>query len=159
MGVIEAVAEVIEPIIAEEGLSLWAVEWTHDLGRRVLRVMVERDAGAVSVEDCSRLSHSIEDIIEVKELIPTRYDLEVSSPGLERPLQHDWHFKRSIGQSAQVRTKVPLGDRRNYKGRITQAREKDFVIEIDGKPHEIAYDNVDKAHLVYELKTGIKKKN
>lgn len=138
------VFELIAPIAPEEGLELWDVVLTFDQGQRILRVMIDK-AGGVNVDDCSRFSRAIEDLLEVKAVISGRYSLEVSSPGLDRPLKQNWHFKQFIGDCIQVRTKEALEGRRNFKGRLLRADDQGITVEVDGDPHVIPYQEVGQA--------------
>lgn len=147
--VIESVAKIIEPIVLEEGFKLYDIAWTLDRGRKILRVMVEGEGREVTIDDCARLSHSIEDVIEVKGLIPERYDLEVSSPGLRRPLKKEEHFRRVLGKVIRVKTKTPIGGRKNYKGELKKIEGGQFVVEVDQSEFVIPFDLVDKANLEY----------
>lgn len=146
---ISEVVKIIEPIISEEELKLYDIAWTFDQGRKILRIMVEGEEKQVTIDDCARLSHSIEDVIEVKGLIPERYDLEVSSPGLRRPLKKEEHFKRVLGKIIRVKTKTPIDGRRNYKGVLKRIEGSQFVVEVDQNEFVIPFDFVDKANLEY----------
>ncbi len=141
------VFEIIEPIVAEEGLTLYDVVWTNDLGQHVLRVLLENPDGPVTLSDCTKVSHAIEDIIEVKNSVPEKYCLEVSSPGLDRPLNRKEHFDKVLGKLIRVKTKKPLDGRGNYKGILKSTGPKDFNIEIDGRDYVVPFDQVAKANL------------
>jgi len=143
----QSVANVVSPIVGEEGLVVYDIYWTKDLGRRILRVLLEKKEGNVSLDDCSRVSHSIEDIIEVKGLINSPYDLEVSSPGLDRPLRSKEHFRKVVGQTIKLKTKIPLEGRQNYKGLLKKMDENILTMEIDQKDYELLFESVAKAHL------------
>lgn len=151
------VSEIIEPIVAEEGLELWDVEFLVEEGRRVLRVMVERPAeGTVTVEECTRVSHSIEDILEVKDVVAGRYDLQVSSPGLDRPLKTKPQFARYIGRMVRLKTSQPLEGRRNYKGQLMRIEGESFVVKVDHLEFQIPFAEVEKANLEFEIVKGKK---
>ena len=147
----EKVRSRIEPIVREEGLELLDVVWTLDHGRQILRVLLDKEGGGVTVDDCTRVSHAIEDVIEVEELIPRKYDLEVSSPGLNRPLLKPAHFEKVVGKIIRVKTDVPLEGRQNYCGILNRISGDIFFVEIDKKEYAIPFERVDKANLEYTL--------
>lgn len=147
--VLSKIEELILPILKEEGLALWDILLTHDQGRQILRVMIEKEGG-VTLDDCLRFSHAIEDLLEVKEVIAKRYDLEVSSPGLDRPLRTAEHFKKYINAVIRVETKFPLDGRRNYKGILIGIENRDMlVMKVDQLEFRIPVHEVLKANVEY----------
>lgn len=140
----KAVYDLVEPIAKEEGLGLLDVQWIS--GEGVLRIYLEKEEGAVTLDDCARVSHAIEDILDVKGIVPARYHLEVSSPGVNRPLKRRPHFQKVLGQTIRLRTHKAIDGRRNYKGILKQA-DGDLVMEIDRQEVRIPMDLVEKANL------------
>lgn len=112
---ITRVLEILAPIVTEEGCELIDAEITFDSGRKTLRLFVDKPGG-VQLEDCSRISHSVEDLLEVENLVSGRYNLEVSSPGINRPLKTQAHFEAVVGQTVSVTTKEKINNRAHYKG-------------------------------------------
>lgn len=143
----QSVANVVSPIVGEEDLVVYDIYWTKDLGRRILRVLLEKREGFITLDDCSRVSHAIEDIIEVKGIISGPYDLEVSSPGLDRPLRSADHFQKVLGKTIKLKTKVPFEGRQNYKGLLKKMDENILTMEIDKKNYEVSFESVAKANL------------
>lgn len=174
------------------GYELIDLEWKPEAGRWVLRVYVDRlaveaSAGAgggtpsvealdegdgqntgqgVGLDDCARVSHALGAELDVADLIPVPFSLEVSSPGLNRPLKREAHFQRFIGKKAKVRTRNPVltlgaesgaqageaaGGRRNFTGRIVAAQGGRLRLDVDGQVYEISVDEVEKANLQYEF--------
>ena len=127
-GFIQKVADLVTPIVREEGLELLDVVWTFENGRNILGLILDRGGGAVGLGDCQRVSHAVEDIIEVENVVPARYDLEVSSPGVNRPLKTKMHFEKVVGRIIRVKTKVPLNNRQNYKGFLKSVNETELVV-------------------------------
>lgn len=148
-GFLQKVAELVSPIVQEEGLELLDVVWTFENGRNVLRLILDKEGGTVGLADCQRVSHAVEDIIEVENIVPARYDLEVSSPGINRPLKKKKHFEQAMGKVIRVKTKIPLNNRQNYKGILKSVGETEFVMEIDRKDYTIPFDQLEKANLEY----------
>jgi len=146
---IDRIFQLIEPIVQEEQCELLDVEFTSDQGHKVLRVTIDK-TGGVLVADCSRVSHSIEDLLEVENVVPGHFNLEVSSPGLNRPLRLKKHFERVLGQKIQVTTKEKIEGRKHYKGILRQIKSDDLVIEIDNQEFKVPFKQLAKANLVYE---------
>ncbi|MBX7148166.1 ribosome maturation factor RimP [bacterium] len=136
----------ISPLVEAEGFEVVDVEWTKDLGRNVLRVYLDKEGG-VNLDDCSKVSQMIDTVIDVKCDIPHRYDLEVSSPGVNRPLKKKKHFEAALGKMVKVKTQMPIDGRQNYKGVLKKLDEKQMVIEIDKKDFLVPFDLVLKANL------------
>ncbi len=140
------VERLIDPVVREEGLELLEVLLTGESGRTILRVLLDKEEGSVTLDDCTRVSHAIEDLIEVDGGIPTAYELEVSSPGIDRPLKKKRHFERVRGKTIRIKTIQPIEGRQNYKGVLTEVREDGLVMEIDRKEYVLRFDQILKAH-------------
>lgn len=141
------VEDLISPIVTEEGMELLEVFFGREFRRTILRVVVDKPGQTVGVADCSRLSHAIEDLLEVENVIKQIYDLEVSSPGVNRPLKKKEHFERVIEQTIRVQTTEPIEGRRNYKGVLKKVENEHFDILIDGKIFVVPLDKVLKANV------------
>lgn len=148
---LSGVASIVAPIVEEEGLDVLDIVWTVEHGRRILRILIDSGSGKVGVDDCARISRAIEDVIEIRGVIPQSYDLEVSSPGLNRPLIARKHFEMAAGQTIRVKTDVPIGGRSNYKGVLKRIEGDVFFIEIDKKEYAIPFDRVAKANLEFTV--------
>lgn len=151
--VVERVRQLVEPLVARERLELVDVEYLREGGRWVLRLFIDKPGG-VSLDDCQDLSRQVDKLLDVEDVIETRYALEVSSPGIERPLRTPAHFERFTGRLAEVKTFAPFGDppRKNYKGRILGLVGSDAVVlESDGKRLEIPLEKIAKAHLAFDF--------
>lgn len=111
------VSRVVRPILARQGVELVEVCYLREQGSWVLRIFIDKPGG-VSLDDCVQVSRSIEDVLDVEDMIPHRYRLEVSSPGLDRVLKTESDFQRFCGRRARIQTLRPLEGRKNFKGRI-----------------------------------------
>ena len=117
----------------------------------MLRIYMDKEGG-VSVDDCAEISKKIDDLIDIKVPIPFRYSLEVSSPGLDRPLRTEKDFQRFCGHRARIRTREPLEGRRNFTGRI--ARCVDGIVDLEderGAIQRVAVTAIEKARLIVEI--------
>jgi ribosome maturation factor RimP len=149
----EQIRALITPPIEAAGYELVDVEWGHEQGGWVCRVLLDNSEGKVGLEDCEQVSRQLSAILDVNDVIPQHYSLEVSSPGLDRPLRTPAHFKRFVGQSAKVRLKAGVDGRRNYSGKIVavSADDKQITVEVDGKEYVLPLDDLDKANLDYKF--------
>jgi ribosome maturation factor RimP len=150
--ILERVRFLIEPVLQTMDCELVDARFLTEHGRRLLRVFVDREGG-VTVGDCERVSREIETLLEIEGVLGERSVLEVSSPGLDRPLTKPAHFEKYAGKSAAVTTSRPVeayGERRNYKGLIRAVEDGKVVMEIDGQEFRVPLDLIEKAHLVFE---------
>ncbi len=159
--VAEQVRRLLEPIIEREGFELVEVEWVREGPAWVLRLYVDKPGG-VNIDHCQQLSRIVEPVLDVEELIEPAYDLEVSSPGVDRPLRKAGDFARFAGERAHVKTFGPLetesGPRKNWTGTLVGYRDGQVEIEVDGRVHRIPHDKIAKAHLEYDFEADLRKK-
>ena len=143
-----------EPLVSSEGLELVDVEFVRDPQGWVLRLYIDKPGGRVGLDDCSKISHALDPALDVEDFIPHEYHLEVSSPGLNRPLRKPEHFRRVVGQKVKVKTFAPLGEppRRSFSGVLTDVEEAAVTLEVEGAgPFRIPLRDIAKAHLVFEF--------
>lgn len=141
------VYDLIDPIVNEEGCELFDVEIVTEFSQRVLRVSIDKEGG-VNVDDCSRVSSAIEDVIEVEGIVTGRYNLEVSSPGLNRPLTKLVHFNRALEKMVQIHTHEKINGRANYKGVLKRIENNEVFVQVDDQEFRLPLDLIRKAHLV-----------
>ena len=141
----------MEPILEEMGYELVDVEYISSYGRWILRLFVDKEGG-VTIGDCANISEELGDLIEVKEFIRHEYNLEVSSPGLDRPLKKEKDLSLALGKKVKVRMAVPLEGRRNFTGRLLRYEDGILHLEVDAQEVALAWAEVEKANLVYEFK-------
>lgn len=138
----------IEPVIRAEGMALVEIEYRREAPGWVLRLYVDHEGG-VTVDDCARISQVVGDLLDVADLMQNAYHLEVSSPGLNRPLRKPDHFREQIGRIVEVRTLSPLQKRRNFKGVLLDIKPEGVTIDCDGQTFEIPLAVIDRARLCY----------
>jgi ribosome maturation factor RimP len=137
----------LEPGVKALGFELVDVELAGQGHRNTLRVYIDGPRG-VTVDDCADVSRQLSAILDVEDPIPGSYALEVSSPGLDRPLARPEDFRRFLGEEVKLRTVDAVNGRRNFKGRLLEAGEDGIVIEADGQRYELAFGNIERARLV-----------
>ena len=137
-----------EPVVESMGYELVGVEFLGAGAYGTLRVYIDRYSG-VSLDDCAAISHQISGILDVEEPIKQAYDLEVSSPGIERPLFKLADFERYAGKTVRIKLAVGLLGRKNFKGELQGVAESKLVtIEVDGEVFDLPYADIAKANLV-----------
>jgi len=158
----EEIIGLIEPVIESEGLELVELECLRMQTRWLVRIFIDREGGA-TLEDCTSISHQVGDLLNVHDLPPGPYTLEVSSPGLDRPLTRDKDFEKYRGARIRVRTRDPIDGSRNFLGAFVDYSTEDgrriVTVDVDGRIVRIDRDNIQKANLEYERQaTGNKRK-
>ena len=140
-----------EPVVESMGYELVGVEFHDAGGHATLRVYIDRDEG-VSLEDCAAISHQISGILDVEEPIKQAFDLEISSPGIERPLFKLDDYERFTGRTAKIKLAVPLLGRKNFRGELQGVVDSKRVqIEVDGEMFDLPFADIARANLVGEF--------
>lgn len=150
----DRVREAAEPVLAPMGLELVDAEYKREPGGAVLRLYIDRDGG-VSLDDCQAASRALEPVFEtegVDGLIPGPYNLEVSSPGLFRPLKRPRDYARAVGRRVKVRTFRPVDDRKVFVGLLDRVADDHFFVKDGEALVQIELANVAKANLEPELR-------
>jgi ribosome maturation factor RimP len=146
----EEVRRLADPLAAEDGLELVDVELTVQGGHRTIRVLLDRPGG-IRVADCARFSRRLSDCLDMNQTVPGRYFLEVSSPGVQRPIKTLETVERFAGQRAALTTTVAVDGRRHYEGELLGPRDGRAGIRTDeGTEHWFPWAEVKNAHLVVD---------
>lgn len=145
---------ICEPLIAAEGLELLDLEFVREGGEWILRLFIDNPGGKVGVEECSIASRAVDTALDVEDFITQAYSLEVSSPGVNRPLKKLEHYTRVLGQKVRIKTFGPLGEppRKNFLGVLKTATADAVSVEVDGAGAlSIPMKDVAKANLEFEF--------
>lgn len=148
---IDQVEELLLPALDGSELELVDIEFKREAVGLVLRILLDGKAAPIGVDELAQASKKLGKLLDEAGLIEQKCTLEVSSPGIERPLTKPAHFKRFEGSNVQVKTEKAIENRKNFKGRLLEAGDTGFVIEIDEARVEIDYDNVAKARLQVDI--------
>ncbi len=143
-----------EPLVAAEGLELLEVEFVKEPQGWILRLYIDNPNGAVGVDECATVSRVVDPALEVEDLVPHEYALEVSSPGLNRPLTKLAHFERVIGKVVRVKSYGPLFEppRKNFVGTLTGVTPDAVTVAVEGAgPFTIPMKDIAKANLEYQF--------
>ncbi len=146
----------VAPVVEAAGLDLVDVELRREGKRRVLRVTVDRDGG-LDLDTIAEVSERVSRRLDVEGFDPGPYALEVSSPGVERPLRGPADFGRHVGQDVRVRTSEPVGGARVHRGRLIAAGEEVVTIATDDGERTVAYGNVAAARTVVDWDEALKR--
>lgn len=134
----ETVRGLVEPIAAAQGLILWDVEFVREGARRVLRVTIDTEEG-VTIDDCERMHRAIDPVLDAADPIEGAYDLEVSSPGVERELRTDFHLDACEGFEVELRLFAPLDGKKVYTGVLAGRNEAGDILLNEGNGMPCAF--------------------
>ncbi|OGP55114.1 MAG: hypothetical protein A2Y65_10075 [Deltaproteobacteria bacterium RBG_13_52_11] len=149
--IVQKAEGILEPFLKAEGLSLVDIQYKWERGGWVLRVLIDRKLG-ITLDDCARVSREFGQLLDVENIIPTSYRLEVSSPGLDRPLKKEADFIQYSGRRVRIKTKDPVSGRRNFKGDLLGCAEGKVMVKVEGSEvFVIPLSSILKANLELEL--------
>lgn len=151
VSVTDKLESLLAPLVEDLGYEYVGVEYLSNPKNRVIRLYIDRPELGVGVEDCETVSHEVSALLDVEEPVSGHYTLEVSSPGIERPLFGSAHFRRFAGENARVVMAVPVEGRRKFKGRIVGADEHQVVLEVDGIQHQLPLADIQRASLAPDM--------
>lgn len=137
----------VEPVVAGLGLELWGVDMIVQGRTKTLCVYIERESG-VGVEDCEAVSRQLSSLFDVEDPIAGEYTLEVSSPGLDRPLFKTEHYARFIGETVKIKLRQAFDGRRNYRGLLRAVENDEVFVEVDGDEYILPIETIEKANIV-----------
>lgn len=140
------IEELLAPGADALGYEIVAVEMSGG-DTSILRIYIDAENG-INVEDCAKASRQFSAILDVEDPISSKYTLEVSSPGMDRPLAKPVHFKAVVGQDVKIKMMSLVNGRRRFSGQLVEANEEFAVVEVDGEQSELPYNDMDRARLV-----------
>lgn len=148
----QAIVSVVEPVVTGLGFDFVGAEFGQAENGQTLRVYIdtEREEGIV-IEDCVAVSRQLDAVMDVEDPIGQAYQLEVSSPGVDRPLFTEAQFSAQIGQEVRIRLAAGVAGRRNYKGVLLAVEDGQATVEIDNVDHALPLDDVEQAYLIGRL--------
>lgn len=136
----------IQPAVQALGYELVGIEHLSQGRHSLLRIYIDSEDG-ITLDDCERVSHQVSGLLDVEDAIHGHYNLEVSSPGLDRPLFSEEQFQRFSGKEAKVRLSVPMDGRKNFTGVIRGVSDGKVILEVDQQTVELPFDSIEKANL------------
>ncbi len=175
--IVSKVEVVITPVLTELGFEVVELVMLRDEGRWVLRLRIDAPPGihpplplgrglgegdahhGVTIADCAKVARELGGVLDVEAQIPVAYSLEVSSPGLDRPLRTALDFARFAGSEVEIRTLEPIEERRNFRGRLDGVEDNIVRMTVDGQPFAIPMTIIEKAKKKFQLQKGQKRKH
>lgn len=149
--IVEQIEEILRPIAARYGLETVQVSVSGDARRTLLRVLMDRLEGGITVDECARVSEALSRQLDLYDFFAHPYTLEVSSPGLDRPLRSDADFRRFAGRKAEVTTFAPLDGQRRFRGVLLGMLGEAVVLQIDQQQVQLPKQQIAQARLVVEM--------
>lgn len=148
----DLIYEMVEPIAAEEQVELVDVVYVKEGGQFILRVFIDKEEG-VSLDDCQNVSRKLSDLLDEKDPIQDAYMLEVSSPGIDRPLKKDQDFVRFAGHNVDISTYTPVyGKKKKFTAELVGLKDDQIVVKVDDEEEiEIPRDQVSQVRLAVEF--------
>jgi ribosome maturation factor RimP len=151
MAAIDRLENLLLPVVEDLGYEYVGIEYSSNPKNRVLRLYIDQPDSGIDVDDCATVSREVSAVLDVEEPIAGQYTLEVSSPGVERPLFNAEHFQRFIGEVAAVQMLVPLEGRRKFKGRIVAVEGDEVCLDVDGEQRRLPLAGMARARLAPDL--------
>jgi len=143
----DELTKLLEPTIVRLGYELWNLELKVGGKQGVLRLFIDK-ADGVGLDDCEKVSLAVSALLDVEDPLPGHYDLEVSSPGLDRKLTKVEHFQRFNGETLKVQLRFPIEGRRRFRGTLVSSDDEKIVVEVDGESYTLPVATIDTARLV-----------
>lgn len=150
--VAENLTSLIEPVVEGLGYELLGIEYISQGRHSILRLYIDSEQG-IRLEDCEQVSRQVSGVMDVEEPLKGQYALEVSSPGLDRPLFKAKHYIRHVGQSVRIRLRRPQDNQRKFHGEIVAADDEGILLRNaeNGQETRLAYSDIEKANLEPEF--------
>lgn len=139
--------EMLQGAVEDLGCELWGIECQRAGRFMTVRLFIDKEGG-VTIDDCSDVSRQVSAILDVEDPIADKYNLEVSSPGLDRPLFTLAHYERFVGRDVVVHLRIPMFDRRKWQGKLESVKGDLITLIVDNEPRQFAFGNIQKANLV-----------
>lgn len=137
----------LEPVVESLGYELVLLEYVPQRGSALVRLYID-SLGGITLQDCERVSREVSATLDVEDPIPQNYRLEVSSPGMDRPLVKPEHFERFVGHDVAIQLATPRAGRRKFSGRLTSYANRAVSVEATDGKFDFALDEIERAHLI-----------
>lgn len=143
------IQQLLEPIVSRLGYELWGCEYLSQGYHSLLRIYIDQEQG-IGISDCERVSKEISAYLDVEDPISGNYSLEISSPGIPRPLFYSEHYSRYIGHEIQVKLYKPINGKRKLNAKIISVQGDTLILEVNGEQIEVDLSLILKANLTLE---------
>ena len=142
------IRQLLQPVVEALGCELWGVDLQTGAKTKLLRIYIDKDNDLVGIEDCERVSRQASSILDVEDAINGEYILEVSSPGMDRPLYEIGQYEKYVGEDISLRLRFPYEGRRNFKGRLTGVDGDEIILVVTDHEYLFPVEGVEKANVV-----------
>ncbi len=144
---LEQLQALLAPVVEGLGFQCWGIEYISQGKHTVLRVYIDKEGG-IMVEDCEAVSRQISGVLDVEDPITSEYALEVSSPGMDRPLFTLEQYAAHAGEQVKIKLRTPFEGRRNFQGLLRGVEDQDVVVQVDQNEFLLPIDSIDKANII-----------
>jgi len=141
---------ILEPVIVDLGYKLWGIEFISSSKPSILRIYIDAENG-IGIDDCERVSRQVAAVLDVEDPISSKYTLEVSSPGCDRPLFEGYQYVSNIGKNIKLRLSIPFDGRRNFQGLLQNVINNELIMLVDDIEYTLPLELVDKANVAYSF--------
>ena len=142
----DTLVALLQPVVEGLGYALWELEFVPGRGSALLRLYIDSPDG-ITVDDCERVSRAVSEVLDAEDPVPGHYTLEVSSPGLERPLRTPAHFAAYVGEAVYVELVHAIDGQRRYRGRLVAAGDDSIEVDVDGRRRVLPVSAIRRAQL------------
>jgi len=147
MAKVDEINALVEPVVVGMGFSLWGIEYVRSGKYSTLRIYIDHEDG-IGVDHCADVSRQVSAVMDVEDPISTEYTLEVSSPGMDRPLFTLEQYSAFVGEWVEVKLRYAFEGRRNFKGVVIGIEESDVIIAADGEEFLLPIESIDKGRVI-----------
>lgn len=146
-GKVAQLESLLRPVVEGLGYELWGLEFLSQGRHSLLRLYIDQPEG-IGVGDCEKVSHQVSGVLDVEDPIQSAYTLEVSSPGMDRPLFTPEHFAQHAGERVRLKLRVPFEGRRKFEGLLQGIEGEDVVLLVDQEEYLLPWDGIERANIV-----------
>ena len=147
-GKLKQLEDILRPVVEGLGYEFWGIEFRSKGYQSMLRVFIDHAENGIGIDDCEKVSRQISGVMDVEDPIKTEYTLEVSSPGMDRPLFRLEHYQAFVGYQVQIRLRMAFEGRRKFQGLIKGVEGDDVVVVVDDHEYLLPFDSIEKAQIV-----------
>ena len=147
-GKLKQLEDILRPVVEGLGYEFWGIEYRSKGYQSMLRVFIDDVEKGIGIDDCEKVSRQISGVMDVEDPIQTEYTLEVSSPGMDRPLFRPEQYQAFVGHQVQIRLRMAFEGRRKFQGLIKGVEGDDVVVVVDDHEYLLPFDSIEKAQII-----------
>ena len=147
-GKLKQLEDILRPVVEGLGYEFWGIEFRSQGYQSLLRVFIDDVENGIGVDDCEKVSRQVSGVMDVEDPIKTEYTLEVSSPGMDRPLFRPEQYQTFVGHQVQIRLRMAFEGQRKFQGLIKGVEGDDIVVVVDDHEYLLPFDSIEKAQII-----------